>query len=151
MEFSVTKRNATIQNAFIGDGVYDLTLPIGQLEDLQDLTDSGPVAILVRLQTGTWKVKDVRETIRLGLIGAGTNPQKAFALVNSYLISGYLAEYVALAKVVLQVAILGPEDDPVGESPAVPVEEPQTTEKSSGPESTPSVARRASRRKKSAE
>lgn len=51
------------------DGVYAFRLGFGQVVELQTLTDAGPLEIYRRLLSGEWRFADVRETIRLGLIG----------------------------------------------------------------------------------
>lgn len=66
------------------DGDYRFRLPIGQLRELQDKCGAGPQEIYSRLMDGTWRVDDLRETIRLGLIGGGVDPVRALALVRNY-------------------------------------------------------------------
>jgi hypothetical protein len=53
------------------DGVYAFALWYGQLHELQEKTDAGPLVIYNRVLSGTWRYDDVRETIRLALIGGG--------------------------------------------------------------------------------
>lgn len=54
-----------------GDGVYAFALDFGQIEELQEKTDCGPFELYKRLLSGAWRIKDVTETIRLGLLGGG--------------------------------------------------------------------------------
>ena len=56
------------------DGTYKFRLPYGQIAELQEKTGCGPQFLLSRIIDGSWKVDDLRETIRLGLIGGGTEP-----------------------------------------------------------------------------
>lgn len=72
---------------------------------------------------GDWRVDDVRETIRLGLIGGGLTPSDAFLLVASYVDARPLHENVGIAASILMHAIVGDPDDPVGK----PVAETETT------------------------
>lgn len=51
------------------DGVYAFRLGFGQVVELQTLTDAGPLEIYRRLLSGEWRFADVREVIRLALIG----------------------------------------------------------------------------------
>jgi hypothetical protein len=74
-----------------GDGEHSFRLAIGQLRELQekctlpgDTMVSGPEAILGRIQSGTWRVEDVREIIRLGLIGGGMEAKNAHRMVARY-------------------------------------------------------------------
>lgn len=54
-----------------GDGVYAFALFAGQLEELEEKADAGPMEIYRRLLSGNWRTVDVRETIRLSLLGGG--------------------------------------------------------------------------------
>lgn len=53
------------------DGVYAFALIWGQLQELQEKTDAGPLELYNRVLGGTWRYADVRETIRLALLGGG--------------------------------------------------------------------------------
>lgn len=66
------------------DGSHSFKLGIGELEELQEKCDAGPPLILERLSTNKWFTHDVRETIRLGLIGGGATPGEALKLVERY-------------------------------------------------------------------
>ena len=67
------------------DGSHTFLLRVGEIEELQDKCgDVGPAVIFQRLQSGAWKAQDVRETIRLGLIGGGMAPAKALKMVQRY-------------------------------------------------------------------
>ena len=61
-------------------GEHEFALRLGELEALQIASDSGPGEVLLRLHTsmadanplvGPWRISDVIDTIRLGLIGGG--------------------------------------------------------------------------------
>lgn len=67
---------------------------------------------------GDWRVDDVRETIRLGLIGGGMTPSDAYLLVATYVDARPLAENISLAAEVLLHAVIGDPDDPVGKPEA---------------------------------
>ena len=97
-----------------GDGEHTFRLAIGQLRELQDKCGAGPMEILSRLTSGTWRVDDLRETIRLGLIGGGKTPTDALILVARYVDAFPLVNSVAPAQAVLMAALVGVENDPVG-------------------------------------
>lgn len=59
------------------DGVYAFALKWGRLQELQEKTDCGPLELYTRLLSGRWRMQDVRETIRLGLIQGGVGWQGA--------------------------------------------------------------------------
>lgn len=109
-------RSARYVGAF-GDGKHDFQLRIGELEELQELTDAGPEEVFHRISEGRWRVADIRETLRLGLKGAGMEPIKARALVDRYADTGQLADHKVLATAIIAAALVGApdEDDPSGE------------------------------------
>lgn len=88
---------------------------VGLILDLEDKCDAGFAVIMARLETGTWKLNDVRETIRLGLIGGGMKPEKAMAAVRNHVDSNPLAHSVLVAYECVRVAMFGVPDDPVGQ------------------------------------
>jgi hypothetical protein len=96
------------------DDEYRFRLAIGQLRELQDKTGVGPYALLNRIMGGAWKVDDLRETIRLGLIGGGMKPVEALSLVRRYVEERPFMESVAPAQAIVAAALMGVPDDPVG-------------------------------------
>ncbi len=91
-------------------------LRIGELRQLQEKCgERGPFEILNALETGRWRIDDVIQPIRLGLIGAGMPWEKAAKLVNSQAEHRPLGDLVIVAILVLQAAIVGVADhiDPI--------------------------------------
>jgi hypothetical protein len=117
-----------------GDGEDIFRLALGQLRILQEKCKAGPNTIRLRLLSGEWYVDDIRETIRLGLIGGGAKPAAAQEKVQRSVDAQPLADNVMLAAAILAAAIVGAPDDPVGKALA---EEgaPETTMVSSSPPS----------------
>lgn len=106
-------RNGRIELEF-ADGIYTFRLAIGELEELQEKTDCGPYALLRRLLANDWKVDDVRHTIRLGLIGGGSEPVTALKLVQRYVDqrSDWLNNAM-IAQAIVSAALVGaPEEEP---------------------------------------
>lgn len=101
-----------------GDGEHCFRLAIGGLRELQEKCNAGPAQIYTRLGDGTWRVDDIRETLRIGLIGGGMNPTDAHVLVSRYVDARPLAENIFPAMTVVGAALLGVPDDPVGETGA---------------------------------
>ncbi len=134
-------RNTRLTLAW-ADADYDFDIrPSGQLRELQELCDAGPQFIAMRLQTGSYREEDVRETLRLGLIGAGMAPSKALALVKRYVDPRPLQENLGVAQAILLAAIVGVADDVVDDPAGERVAEetaasPAATEKSPSPQST---------------
>lgn len=96
------------------DGEYRFRLAIGQLRELQDKTGTGPFVLFSRFMDGSWRVDDIRETIRLGLIGGGMKPTDALVLVKRYVDDRPKVENVTPARLILAAALFGDEEDQVG-------------------------------------
>ena len=93
------------------DGTYTFRLAWGQLMELQDQCDAGPYVVLNRLAGGTWKMQDVTQPIRLGLIGGGMTPPQALLLTRRYVEDRPPMENWATAYAVLSAGILGHAED----------------------------------------
>lgn len=102
------------------DGTYEFALRWGELSELQDICKAGPFVVLARLSAGQWLIEDISAVIRLGLIGAGVEPQKALKLVQTYVEARPPMENASFAQGILNVALMGAPDEPPGEAPAVP-------------------------------
>lgn len=129
--------------ADFGDGSYTFRLPWGELEKLQDSCDAGPYFIHGRLMNGTWRLCDIRETIRYGLIGGDRSlpNTKVLQLIREYVEQRPLLENVILAQAILAAALVGSRDEDLSgkDEAASPVEENSThspTESSDLPQST---------------
>lgn len=120
-------RSAKVTLPF-GDGAHDFALLVGQLEELQEKCDAGPEFIHGRIVSGHWKIADIRDTLRLGLVGAGMEAITAAILVDRYAGPGSLAQCKDAARQVLLAALVGapdedePSGEPEGEKPGSPVE-----------------------------
>lgn len=110
-------RSAEVTLAFAGEERV-FRLPLGRLRALQEKTDCGPMELLSRLASGTWRVDDLRETILQGLVGGGLDQGAATKLLLSYLDDQPLQPFVILAQAVLMAAVIGAGDDEPGEREA---------------------------------
>lgn len=95
------------------DGHYTFRLLNGQLRELQEKTDCGPQELCRRLDAGTWLNEYVIETIRLGLIGGGSTPDKARSLVRDYVENRPRMESVEPAMLILLAWLVGVPDEPL--------------------------------------
>jgi hypothetical protein len=100
------------------DGERKYRLGIGEIRELQDKCDAGPAQIFKRLSDGTWRLDDARETIRLGLIGGGLDPQRALGIVGRYCAPGNILPAVAVAQTIMFAALAGDPNDPLGKEQA---------------------------------
>jgi len=106
-------RNASVTFEWAGEERC-FRLPIGMLRELQEKTGAGPFELMRRIQFDQWRVDDLRETIRCGLIGGGMTPNEAGRLVKTYVDDRPLAEARNPAIVILGAAIYGVDDEPLG-------------------------------------
>lgn len=109
--------DGSVELVFAGDQ-RAFRLGIAELIALQDKRNSGPLEIAMRLQSGTWRVEDVIETIRIGLLGAGSEGKAARELVEANIRPPDIAVHVLTALAILLAAIQGVPDDPVGKDEA---------------------------------
>lgn len=123
-----------------GDAEHRFRLAIGELRELQEKCDSGPELIRWRIETGQWRIDDLRETLRLGLIGAGMKAEEALTLVRRHVDGRPLLFSKAPAFAVLTAALAGSPKDPVGkDAPEETANEAMAASEaaSSSPDSTP--------------
>lgn len=93
------------------DGHYTFRLAIGGWRELRDKTGAGPYELYERAVRRRWFVDDLREVIRLGLIGGGTEPVAALKLVQAYVEERPLLESVPVALAIMSAALVAPEGD----------------------------------------
>lgn len=143
-------RNGSIELDW-ADGSHRFRLAWGQLAELQEKCNAGPYVILSRLHSGEWKIEDIAQVIRLGLIGGDMKPTDALILVRRYVEERPLLENLPFAVAILTAALLGAKDEPVGEPDAASRPEASSTtsptERSDLPPSTEPAPSSASRRK----
>ena len=130
-----------------GDAEYSFRIAFGQWRELQESVNKprleigeptlGPMPLLRAMLDGSAWPNDVREVIRLGLIGGGMKSDRALVLVKRHVEIGPYFPNVPIAREILQVAMFGPPDDQVGKGPAPTAE--TATDGSSSPQSTASV------------
>lgn len=110
-------RDAKIQITW-ADGDYVFRLGWGEIAELQEKTDAGPYVVLNRLHLHQWRIEDISNVIRLGLIGGGMEPVKALKLVRSYVEARPPLESHPYAVAILSAGLIGSEDEKLGEAEA---------------------------------
>jgi hypothetical protein len=108
----------TYIDEFFGDGVHRFDIHAHGFQfliELQEKLNEGPMMTFRRLYGGSWRVEDIREVLRLSLVGGGMTPAEVNKLMVRYFERSPLAEHAALALSVLSAAIVGrkSEDEPV--------------------------------------
>ena len=119
-------RDATVTFDW-GDGTHSFRLAWGQLAELQEKCDAGPYVVLQRLHSGAWRVEDVSNIIRLGLIGGGMEPAPALKLTRFYVEARPPMESLIPAQVILSSALMGAAEEAVGEGDAANQTESSST------------------------
>jgi Phage tail tube protein, GTA-gp10 len=125
-----------------GDGDYTFRIAFAQWRELQESINRpriemghpviGPAPLVQALLTLSAWPNDVREVIRLGLIGGGMKSDRALVLVKRYVEGKPFFANTLLAGKVVRASMFGPEEDPVGKEPAPPEPEAATETTSSG-------------------
>jgi len=101
------------------DGDYMFRLGWTELEQLQEACDAGPYVIFGRLSDGSWHMKDISATIRLGLVGGGMELAKALKMVRGNVEGRPPIEHVAFAQGILGAALFGaPEEGDISKKKA---------------------------------
>ena len=100
-------------------GEHEFALGLGELRALQDRLGVGPEQMFTRLADGSWKVDDLIEIHRRGLIGAGMENAQAAPLVMRLFEQYPLIEFKPSAQKIIGAALIGVEDDPLGKMEGV--------------------------------
>ncbi|MDI3335864.1 gene transfer agent family protein [Defluviimonas aestuarii] len=106
--------SSRVELTWIG-GDHAFALGLGQLRAVQKACDAGPMEVLTALRTGTYRVDYPLSVLRYGLIGGGMPDAEARTLMDTLGDAHPLGKFVMTAAIVLAAAIVGVEDDPVGE------------------------------------
>jgi hypothetical protein len=83
--------------AFFGDATYTFALTDNMILELEAKTATGIGALYARVTNMQFRVSDISEIIRLGLIGYGTAPAVAQQLVDTYVKNRPFNETIPLA------------------------------------------------------
>jgi hypothetical protein len=114
----IMSRDGRIELTFAGD-LRIFRLKNENLFALEDICDCPCEEILNRLSSaGFSRVRDIRETIRLGLIGAGCDGKIAARMVDEHVSDGALAEHKLVAFCILAAAWSGDPREQVGKEGA---------------------------------
>lgn len=106
-------------------------LPIGRIRAIQEKCDAGLPELLRRYITQSWRIDDVREVILQGLIGGGLDNQAATKAVTAYFDDTPIQPHITVAQAVVAAAIVGVEDEDLGEPEGEETETRPSPEESS--------------------
>lgn len=123
-----------------GDGEHKFNVAkLKCIFELEEKCGVGIAEIYQRIVGGKWHFNDLRETLRLGLIGGGLPPDQALRLINRYCDDRPLMESVLPAQAVIMAAIVGVVgDNPEKKTPAAAAVVP-SSEKMDGSSDPPSM------------
>jgi hypothetical protein len=109
------------------DGSHSFRLGWGELAELQEKTNAGPYVVLQRLINHEWRIEDISNVLRLGLIGGGKTPEQALKLVRRYVEIRPPLENVPYATGVLSAGLVGAPEEKLGEPEAPNPAETEST------------------------
>lgn len=107
-----------------GDGTYTFRLGLGEIEELERKCEASLFAVAGRLSPSLRdaRLREISETIRLGLIGGGMAPVDALVLTRRYVDERPLDESRDVAFAVAMAGLMrvhpGELGEPPGEAPA---------------------------------
>ncbi|WP_024587636.1 gene transfer agent family protein [Aliihoeflea sp. 2WW] len=93
--------------AFFGDAEKTFALPPAMILELERVTNAGIGGLSRRFFAGEFRHRELLETVRLGLIGGGENPEEAAALVATYAATMPVMQLYALALPIIETAMFG--------------------------------------------
>lgn len=96
--------------AFFGDGEQAFALTDDMIAELERITDLGIGALYLRAVNMGFKLGDLVEIIRLGLIGGGTTPERAMRLTDTYARNRPIDELYPLAMDILDARWTGTDE-----------------------------------------
>ena len=106
-------RDGSVLLTFLDGEEYEFRYGWGQIIKLQEARDCGPFLIYQRLFDQSWRVEDIREVIRFGLIGGGMDPVRAKRLILEFVETDAPLASLPLAQRVLTAALVGSDDEEV--------------------------------------
>jgi hypothetical protein len=105
-------------NLTFGDAKYDFLFLADEWRELQRVTNVGPWELESRMVSNRCLYADIRETIRVGLIGGGMKPGNAVGLVDAHIgvKPGDLEAGRLVAIAAISHSLHGLDEDVAGES-----------------------------------
>lgn len=101
-----------------GDSTYTFRLGLKEVRELQEKTGIGPLALFNRIKSENWLIDDLRETIRIGLIGGGMKADEALKLIRRYFDDFPKVDQKEPAMKIIGAFLIGDPVDPVGKRAA---------------------------------
>lgn len=132
------------------DADYVFRLPLKRIAELEDKCNAPIGTIWKRVcLTADYKAEDLTQTVRLGLIGGGMDPQDARKLIERYCDEWPLAVWHGHAVAILGACVEGYDDPSAGDDGGKKTAAAGETDSSTSPPATGSASKKASRPRKS--
>lgn len=112
-----------------------------ELMKIQEACDAGPYVVLDRLVSGRWRLQDISEVIKWGLIGAGMPQGDALRLVETEVEGRPPLENLVIAQTVLGAGVFGAPEEDVGKKSAAASQEKRKTRSRTGKSGLPPSSR----------
>ncbi len=125
------------------DGEYTFRLREAEMKSLQSSQEMGIYAIQQRIVLGKAYLQDVVETVRLGLIGGGTDPKDAKRLVEDYVLKPQRFDQAYdLAEEIFRESLKGywGEELPNPQAPGDKIDHPSTGQSGTSPSENSNIA-----------
>lgn len=106
-------RDGSSEVAFNGRMTF-FKLTWRELMKIQEACDAGPYVVLDRLLTGRWRLQDISEVIKWGLIGGGMSQAQAIDLTGTEVEGRRPLENLVVAQMVLGAGVVGDPEEEVG-------------------------------------
>ncbi len=97
-----------------GSGLHKFRLGLDEARELQKKTGGGLWTLALRIARDDWLVDDLRETIRIGMIGGGADPATALSEIKTYFDKQPKLKQREAALRILHAFGIGEDDEPVG-------------------------------------
>ncbi|RJG44920.1 gene transfer agent family protein [Mesorhizobium sp. DCY119] len=104
---------------FFGDAEYNFELTFNLAHSFERDNRKSLFATMNGLIAGDWRVSDVAEIVRLGLVGGGTDEIRSHELVETYVRNRPVAPSANLALEILEAAFFEIEDPAKAEADRV--------------------------------
>lgn len=114
--------SSTTHRAFLGDRERAFTLTPALIAELERSTGAGIGGLARRIPALDYKLHEITEIIRLGLIGGGEHPKAAEALVSTYVVGRPVSETWNVALGIITATMFGEPDPVVQDAPAMPAD-----------------------------
>lgn len=103
------------------DGDYTFRLGFKEISQFEEKFEGSFLGYCTRMANGDAKFNEIREIVRLGLIGGGLEPPKALSLVRDYVEERPPSESLPIAILIARAGAFGSTEYHEKKAPAKPI------------------------------